>query len=147
MFFSRFAHSFRLSFPLAFLLPFSTSHFSERPFNPGEGEENAPFENFNFSKYRSSQMSDLSEDSEFKIFAGSASFDLAREIATHLEVNLGRMVSFQTSAQETSIGVLDNVRNQHVFVIQSLSAPIADSMMELLFLISALKRASAGKPF
>lgn len=145
MFFSHFIRSCRLSLPLAFLFPFSSPHSSERPFTPGE--EQAPFEDFNFSKLGSSKMSDLSEDSEFKIFAGSASLDLAREIATHLDVTLGRMVASPTSGLETSLGILDNVRNQHVFVVQSLSPPIADSMMELLLMISTLKRASAGTIF
>lgn len=90
-------------------------------------------------------MSTLCEEANYKIFSGNANMELAQEVATHLDVSLGRIVHFPSPSGEIDISVLDNVRNQHVFIIQSLSPPINDNLTELFLLISCLKRASAKR--
>ena len=92
-----------------------------------------------------SLMTALSEESSYKIFTGNANSDLAQEVATHLDVALGRIINYPSASGEVSFGILDNVRNQHVFIVQSLSPPINDNITELFLLISALKRASAKR--
>ena len=93
----------------------------------------------------SSLMTTLSDESTYKVFTGSANLDLAREIATHLDSDLGRVIHHPSASGEVNLRVLDNVRNQHVFVIQSLGPPINDNLTELFLLVSALKRASAKR--
>jgi ribose-phosphate pyrophosphokinase len=79
----------------------------------------------------------------FRIFHGSANPDLARKISEHLNIPLGRAVIDRFSDGETRIVIEDNVRGREIFLIQSTCYPCNDTLMELILMGDALRRASA----
>ncbi len=79
------------------------------------------------------------------LFTGNANPALAQEIASQLGVELGRALVGRFSDGEVRIEVQQNVRARDVFVIQSTCAPTNENLMELCFLVDALKRASARR--
>jgi ribose-phosphate pyrophosphokinase len=79
------------------------------------------------------------------VFSGNANPSLAEEIAGHLRLPLGRAKVGKFSDGEVMVEILENVRGKDVFVLQSLCAPTNDNLMELLVMVDALKRASAGR--
>jgi len=82
---------------------------------------------------------------EFKIFAGNSNLELADEIASIMGKPLGKAVVSTFSDGEISVNVQETVRGRDIFIIQSTSAPVNNNLMELLILIDAMKRASAGR--
>ena len=80
-----------------------------------------------------------------KLLAGNSNRALAEAIAAHLGVALCRSVVRRFADQEIWVEVLENVRGEDTFVIQSTSAPANDHLMELLIMIDALRRASARR--
>src|SRR5262252_7682842 len=78
------------------------------------------------------------------IFTGNASGDLAADICKHVEVPLGRAEVTTFSDGEVYVEIGENVRGVNCFVVQPTSTPVNDHLMELLIMIDALKRASAG---
>jgi len=80
-----------------------------------------------------------------KLLTGNSNRPLAEAIAAHLGISLCRAVVRRFADQEIWVEVLENVRGQDVFVIQSTSAPANDHLMELLIMIDALRRASARR--
>ncbi|GHO75278.1 ribose-phosphate pyrophosphokinase [Ktedonobacter sp. SOSP1-85] len=82
--------------------------------------------------------------SELSIFTGNANRQLAIEICDHLGISLGEADVFQFSNENIFVKINENVRGNDVFVIQSFSSPVNRSIMELLIMIDALKRASAA---
>ena len=78
------------------------------------------------------------------IFCGSAHKTLTADICSHLKSQPGRVNVGRFSDGEILVEVRDNVRNQDVFVVQPLCAPVNDNLMELLILADAFRRASAG---
>ena len=85
----------------------------------------------------------VSED--LKIFTGNAHPQLAKDICAHLNVELGACEVFKFSNDNTFVRILENVRERDVFLVQPSSVPVNDSIMELLIMIDAAKRASAGR--
>lgn len=83
--------------------------------------------------------------SELSIFSGNANRQLAIEICNHLGISLGEADVFQFSNENIFVKINENVRGNDVFVIQSFSSPVNRSIMELLIMIDALKRASAAR--
>ncbi|MEJ2077242.1 MAG: ribose-phosphate pyrophosphokinase [Acidobacteriota bacterium] len=81
--------------------------------------------------------------STLKVFSGSANLPLARELCDHLSVPLGKVKLKRFSDGEVSFQILENVRGQDVFLVQPSCPPVAESLMELLVMIDAFKRASA----
>jgi ribose-phosphate pyrophosphokinase len=79
------------------------------------------------------------------IFSGNANRPLAQEIAAGLNMNLGRAFTGTFKNGETRIKIDDNVRGCDVFVIQPTCPPVNEYLMELLFLVDALRRASAAR--
>ncbi|NCX44609.1 MAG: ribose-phosphate diphosphokinase, partial [Betaproteobacteria bacterium] len=79
------------------------------------------------------------------IFTGNAVPKLAADIAAHLRVPLGRATVGRFSDGEVMVEILENVRGRDCFVLQSTCAPTNDHLMELLIMVDALKRASAGR--
>ena len=79
------------------------------------------------------------------IFSGNANRRLAVDICRHLRLPLGDADVFQFSNENIFVKINDNVRGHDVFVIQPFSAPVNRSIMELLIMIDALKRASAAR--
>ena len=80
-----------------------------------------------------------------KIFAGNASKKLAQAICSQLDLELGKMDVGKFSDGETSVNIQETVRGCDVFIIQSTNTPVNDNLMELLLIIDACKRASAGR--
>ncbi len=82
---------------------------------------------------------------EMKVFSGSSHPDLARGIATHMGMPLGRLKVTRFSNENIKVKIEENVREADVFVIQSSCPPVSDHLLELLILIDALKFASAAR--
>lgn len=82
---------------------------------------------------------------DIKIFSGNSNRSLAAAIAECLGVNLGRCDVGRFSDGEIQISIQESVRGSEVFVVQSTSEPVNRNLMELLILIDALRRASAGR--
>ncbi len=83
-------------------------------------------------------------DEELKIFCGSAHRELAEEIAEYAGVPLGNCEVSRFSDGEISISIRESVRGTNSFLIQPLCSPINESIMELLIIIDALRRASVN---
>ncbi|MBZ0092305.1 MAG: ribose-phosphate pyrophosphokinase [Burkholderiales bacterium] len=79
------------------------------------------------------------------IFTGNANPKLAEDVARHLNSRLGRATVGRFSDGEVMVEILDHVRGKDVFVLQSTSSPTNDNLMELMVIVDALKRASAGR--
>ena len=79
-----------------------------------------------------------------RIFTGNSNPELARAICRYLGTDLGRARVRNFSDGETRVEIDESVRGADVYVIQSTSTPVNDNLMELLIMIDALKRASAG---
>lgn len=82
---------------------------------------------------------------ELKVFTGNAHPALAQAICDYLEMPLSRAEVFKFSNDNTFVRVLENVRERDVFIVQPFAFPVNDSVMELLIMIDAMKRASAGR--
>ena len=79
-----------------------------------------------------------------RIFTGNANPKLAEAVCTHLHTGLGRCIVGRFSDGEVMVELLENVRGRDAFILQSTCAPTNDNLMELLVMIDALRRASAG---
>ncbi|QBK06300.1 ribose-phosphate pyrophosphokinase [Hylemonella gracilis] len=82
---------------------------------------------------------------DFMLFTGNANPTLAADIAKHLGISLGAATVGRFSDGEVTVEINQNVRARDVFVVQSTCAPTNDSLMELLIMVDALKRASAER--
>jgi ribose-phosphate pyrophosphokinase len=82
---------------------------------------------------------------ELKVFTGNANPALAQGICDYLEIPLGNAEVFQFSNENIFVRIMENVRECDVFVIQPISSPVNTSLMELLIMLDALERASAGR--
>ncbi len=78
------------------------------------------------------------------IFSGAAHARLAAQIAEYLEIPIGRSRTSRFSDGEIFAEIQENVRGVDVYVVQPTCAPVNDNLMELLIMVDALKRASAG---
>jgi ribose-phosphate pyrophosphokinase len=87
----------------------------------------------------------ITHGKNIKIFTGNANPTLAQEIADVLGVNVGDSKVGKFSDGEISVTTNETVRGTDVFVIQPTHAPVNDNLMELLIMIDAFKRASAGR--
>jgi ribose-phosphate pyrophosphokinase len=90
-------------------------------------------------------MTDGGGYQELCIFSGNAHPGLARAICGSLEMPLGEAEVFEFSNENIFVRILENVRSKDVFIVQPLSSPVSRSVMELLIMIDAFKRASAGR--
>ena len=79
------------------------------------------------------------------VFTGNANPRLAQEVAKHLNLSIGRAIVGKFSDGEVMVELLENVRGKDVFVLQSTCAPTNDNLMEVMVMVDALKRASAGR--
>lgn len=80
--------------------------------------------------------------SDFKIFCGNATPDLAKDVAAHLGVTLGKISVGKFSDEETRVEILENVRGRDVYIIQSTCYPANQNLMELVIMADAFRRAS-----
>jgi ribose-phosphate pyrophosphokinase len=79
------------------------------------------------------------------VFTGNANPKLAADVVKPLNISLGRATIGRFSDGEVNVEILENVRGRDVFVLQSTCQPTNDNLMELLIMVDALKRASAGR--
>jgi ribose-phosphate pyrophosphokinase len=79
------------------------------------------------------------------VFTGNANPALAKEVVGHLDIELGKATVGRFSDGEVLVEILDNVRGKDVFVLQSTCAPTNDTLMEVLVMVDALRRSSAGR--
>ncbi|HEX2238023.1 MAG TPA: ribose-phosphate diphosphokinase [Gammaproteobacteria bacterium] len=85
------------------------------------------------------------ESSRVMVFTGNANPQLAQSIAGHLNIPLGKTHVGRFSDGEIQVEIQENVRGRDVFVVQPTSRPTNDNLMELLIMVDALHRASAGR--
>lgn len=86
----------------------------------------------------------MSEDiKRLRIFSGNANPGLAKEIASHLGLTMGNAFVGHFNNGETQVIIDESVRGKDVFIVQPTCNPVNDSMMELLIMVDAAKRASA----
>jgi ribose-phosphate pyrophosphokinase len=79
------------------------------------------------------------------VFTGNAHPKLAEDVAYHLGLQLGRATVGRFSDGEVMVEILENVRGKDVFVLQSTCDPTNDNLMEIMLMVDALRRASAGR--
>src|SRR5579864_1487425 len=79
------------------------------------------------------------------LFAGNATPALAQEMARSLQTPLGRAYVGRFSDGEINVELMENVRGRDVFIVQSTCPPANDSLMELLVMVDAARRASAAR--
>lgn len=82
---------------------------------------------------------------ELKIFSGNSNLPLAEKIANAADIKLGSIEVLKFADGETRVTIAENVRGKDCFIIQSTCPPVNENVMELLIIIDALKRASAGR--
>ena len=87
----------------------------------------------------------ITHGNEIKLFSGNSNRPLAEAIARKLNTTLGDIEVGKFSDGETSVHIGETVRGRDLFIIQSTCAPVNDNLMELLIMIDAAKRASAGR--
>lgn len=80
-----------------------------------------------------------------KLFTGNSNPELAREISSILAIPLGKAKAAKFSDGEINVTVGETVRGSDCYIIQSTCDPVNDNLMELLIMIDAMKRASAGR--
>ena len=88
---------------------------------------------------------DMGAFDELKVFSGNANPKLAQSVCDYLNIPIGEAEVFKFSNDNTFVRILENIRQRDVFIIQSICTPVNDNLMELLILIDAAKRASAGR--
>ncbi|MBI4303847.1 MAG: ribose-phosphate pyrophosphokinase [Chloroflexi bacterium] len=82
---------------------------------------------------------------ELKVFSGNAHPALAQAVTDYLGIPLGRCEVFTFSNENIFVRILENVRKRDVFVVQPISSPVNQHLVELLIMLDALKRASAER--
>ncbi len=83
--------------------------------------------------------------SELRVFSGRAHPELAQAICRYLEIPLGQVDVFEFSNENIFVRYLENIRSRDVFLVQPFVSPVNTRIMELLIMIDAAKRASAGR--
>jgi ribose-phosphate pyrophosphokinase len=82
---------------------------------------------------------------ELKVFTGNAHPALAKSVCDYLGIPLGQAEVFEFSNENIFVRILENVRERDIFVIQPICSPVNRSLVELLIMLDAFKRASAGR--
>jgi len=82
---------------------------------------------------------------ELKVFTGNAHPTLAQAVAKYLKIPLGKCEVFTFKNENVFVRILENVRQRDTFVIQPICSPVNNNLVELLIMLDALKRASAGR--
>jgi len=82
---------------------------------------------------------------ELKVFTGNAHPALAKAVTEYLKIPLGECQVFQFSNENIFVRIMENVRSRDTFVVQPISSPVNQNLVELLIMLDALKRASAGR--
>lgn len=80
-----------------------------------------------------------------KIFSGNGNMSLALEIVRHLGISLGKATVGRFADGEVNVVINENVRGKDVYIVQPTCPPVNDNIMELLLMVSTLRRASARR--
>ena len=84
-------------------------------------------------------------DTGMMVFTGNANRQLSEDIVNHLGMPLGGAITGRFSEGEVMVEIMENVRGKDVFIVQSTCTPTNDNLMELLVMVDAIRRASAGR--
>ena len=84
-------------------------------------------------------------DGTMMVFSGNANPQLANDIVKYLSISLGKAHVGKFSDGEVMVEIMENVRGRDVFIVQPTCAPTNDNIMELLVMIDAARRSSAGR--
>lgn len=87
----------------------------------------------------------MSPVDELKVFSGNAHPLLAQQVCEYLDIPVGQAEVFKFTNDNTFVRILENIRQRDVYIIQPICTPVNDNLMELLIMIDAAKRASAGR--
>lgn len=90
-------------------------------------------------------MRQFAGQDEIKVFCGNAHPKLAKAVCDYLEIPLGKIEVFEFSNENVFVRILENVRERDVFLIQPICKPVNKSLVELLIMLDAFKRASAER--
>jgi ribose-phosphate pyrophosphokinase len=82
---------------------------------------------------------------ELKVFSGTAHPALATAVCGYLDIPLGEAEVFEFSNENIFVRILENVRERDVFIVQPICSPVNRSLVELLIMLDAFRRASAGR--
>ncbi len=82
---------------------------------------------------------------ELKVFSGTAHPNLAGSVCDYLGIPLGKIDVFEFSNENIFVRILENVRERDVFIVQPICSPVNKSLVELLIMLDACRRASAGR--
>lgn len=82
---------------------------------------------------------------ELKVFSGNAHPALARAVCDYLKIPVGQAEIFEFKNENIFVRILENVRERDIFLVQPFSSPVNKNLVELLIMIDAFKRASAGR--
>ena len=82
---------------------------------------------------------------ELKVFSGTAHPSLATAVCDYLGIPLGEAEVFEFSNENIFVRILENVRERDIFVVQPICSPVNKSLVELLIMLDAFRRASAGR--
>jgi ribose-phosphate pyrophosphokinase len=82
---------------------------------------------------------------ELKVFSGNAHPALAKSVCDYLGIPMGKCEVFEFSNENIFVRILENVRQRDVFVVQPICSPVNKSLVELLIMMDAFRRASAGR--
>lgn len=84
-------------------------------------------------------------EGKLKVFTGSSNVKLAEDIVKNIGIELGKIKIEKFKDGEISVVIDETVRGYDIYIIQPTSTPVNDNLMELLIMIDAAKRASAGR--
>ena len=82
---------------------------------------------------------------ELCVFSGNAHPELTQAVCQYLNISSGKAQVFKFSNDNSFVRILENIRQKDVFIVQPICFPVNDNLMELLIMIDAAKRASAGR--
>jgi len=82
---------------------------------------------------------------ELKVFSGTAHPSLATAVCDYLGIPLGEAEVFEFSNENIFVRILENVRERDIFIVQPICSPVNKSLVELLIMLDAFRRASAGR--
>jgi len=100
---------------------------------------------FGANIYERGRYNLIAHGKDVKVFAGNSNKTLAEGICKRLNLNLGNSIATAFSDGEISISINEPVRGSDVFIVQSTCSPVNNNLMELLIMIDAMRRASAGR--
>ena len=89
--------------------------------------------------------SPLVDTDDLRIFSGNSHPGLAKNVCDYLGMPVGQAEVFKFANDNSFVRIMENIRQRDVFIIQPTGAPVNDNLMELLIMIDACKRASAGR--